>query len=298
MRGFSRGPVYEAPVSQVAAWSARFGLFAFAVALLSIIIVRSGFLDIAPALATFAAALMFAGLAILFAFAAFVAIWRHGTRGLGRAVGGMLLGLLLLAYPGYLGYRAQKQPAINDVTTDTANPPRFGVLARLRPRGTSDYPGQRFAEQQRAAYPDIEPLQYDAPAATAYRVALAVVTKRKWNILDTQAPAPGRPGDIEAVARTLIMGFRDDVVVRVTQVGAGTRIDVRSASRYGTHDFGANARRVTGLLTEIDDAMDDALSKPAAAEPKEQDDKPARRRPAPKKTERPKAPASRQQPEG
>jgi uncharacterized protein (DUF1499 family) len=266
----------------VAAWSGRFGLFAFAVALLSIIIVRSGFLDIAPALATFAAALMFAGLAILLAFAAFVVIWRQGTRGLGRAIGGMFLGILLLAYPGYLGYRAQKLPAINDITTDAANPPRFTVLARLRPRGTSDYPGQRFAEQQRKAYSDIEPLQYDAPAATAYKVALAVVTKRKWNILDTQAPAPARPGSIEAVARTLIMGFRDDVVVRITQAGSGTRIDVRSASRYGTHDFGANARRVTSLLSDIDDAMDAELSKPAAPEPKEEKE-PARKRPAPKK---------------
>ena len=283
MRGFSRGPVYEAPVSQVAAWSARFGWFAFAVALLSIIIVRSGFLEIAPALATFAAALMFAALAILFAFAAFVAIWRQGTRGLGRATGGMVLGILLLAYPGYLGYRAQKLPAINDITTDTANPPRFGILARLRPRGTSDYPGPRFAEQQRKAYPDVEPLQYDAPAATAYKVALAVVTKRKWNILDTQAPAPGRPGDIEAVARTLIMGFRDDVVVRVTPIGSGTRIDVRSASRYGTHDFGANARRVTALLTDIDEAMDTELSKPAPAEPKDEKEPARRRQPAPKK---------------
>ena len=282
MRGFSRGPTYEAPVSQVAAWAGRLGWFALAVALLSIIIVRTGFLEIAPALATFAAALMFAGLAILLAFAAFVVIWRQGTRGLGRAVGGMLLGLLLLAYPGYLGYRAHKLPAINDITTDTANPPRFGQLARLRPRGTSEYPGARVAELQHRAYPDIEPLQYDAPAATAYKVALAVVTKRSWNILDTQAPAPGRPGQIEAVARTLIMGFRDDVVVRVTQAGTGARIDVRSASRYGTHDFGTNARRVTSLLSDIDDAMDDALTTPARPEQKEEKE-PARKKPQPKR---------------
>jgi len=284
MRGFSRGPIYEAPVSQAAAWSARLGWFAFAVAILSIVIVRTGFLEIGPALATFAAALMFAGLAILLAFAAFVVIWRQGLSGLGRAVGGMLLGLLLLAYPGYLGYRGYKLPPINDITTDTANPPRFGVLARLRPRGTSDYAGPRVAELQHKAYPDIEPVQYDAPAAMLYKIALDVVTKRKWNILDTQAPAPGRPGGIEAVARTLIMGFRDDVVVRVTAMGAGaSRLDVRSASRYGTSDFGANARRVASLLSDIDDAMDDALNAPARPEPKEEKEPPPRKRPAPKR---------------
>jgi uncharacterized protein (DUF1499 family) len=278
MRGFARGPIYEAPLSRVAAWAGRFAWFALAVALLSIVIVRTGFLEIGPALATFAAALMFAGLAIVLAFAAFVVIWRQGLRGLGRATGGLFLALLLLAYPGYLAYRASKLPAINDITTDAANPPRFAVLARLRPRGTSDYPGAAVATLQRAAYPDIEPLQSEAPAATVYKVALDVVTKRKWSILDSQAPAPGRPGTIEAVARTLIMGFRDDVVVRITARGNGTRVDVRSASRYGTHDFGANARRVTSLLSDIDDAVDTALSKPAAPEPKEEKE-PARKRP-------------------
>jgi hypothetical protein len=81
--------------------------------------------------------------------------------------------------------------------------------------------------------------------------------------------------------------------VRIAQAGSGTRIDVRSASRYGTHDFGANARRVVSLLSEIDDAMDAALSKPAVPEPKE-DERPARKKPPPKKVERPKAPVSRQ----
>jgi uncharacterized protein (DUF1499 family) len=275
-------------MSQAAAWSARLAWFAVAVALLSVIIVRSGFLEIAPALATFAAALMFAGLAILLAFAAFVVIWRQGLRGLGRATGALLLALALLAYPAYLGYRAQKLPAINDITTDFANPPRFVQLARLRPRGTSDYGGARVAEQQRKAYADIEPLQYDAPAATAYKVALAVVTNRKWAIIDTQPPASGRPGLIEAVARTLIMGFRDDVVVRVSAVGAGSRIDVRSASRYGTHDFGANARRVTSLLSELDDALGVAMSKPAVPEPKEE------KEPARKKGQPTKRPAKRE----
>jgi len=277
----TRGPFFDVPVSRLATWSSRFAWFAIAVAILSIIIVRSGFLEIVPALATFAAALIFAGLAILLSFAAFVVIWRQGFAGIGRAVGGLLLGLLLLAYPGYLAYRASKLPAITDVTTDTANPPRFEVLARLRPRGSSDYPGARAANLQHAAYPDIDTLQSEAPAATAYKVALAVVTKRKWHIVDTLPPSPRRSGTIEAVARTLIMGFRDDVVVRVSAAGNGARIDVRSASRYGTHDFGTNARRVTSLLAEIDDAMNAATAAPPPPEPKEKE--PPKKKPPPTK---------------
>ena len=51
------------------------------------------------------------------------------------------------------------------------------------------------------------------------------------------------------------MGFRDDVVIRVSAAGAGTRVDMRSASRYGLSDFGANAARIRSLLDDIDDAV-------------------------------------------
>lgn len=283
MRAVTRGPVFDLPMSKFATWSARLGWFSFVVVMLSIVIVRGGFLEIEPALATFAAALVFAGLAILLAFAAFVTIWRQGLAGLGRAVLGLTLGVLLLAYPGYLAYRATKLPMINDITTDPVNPPRFDVLARLRPRGTSTYPGARVAALQVKAYPDIDGLEYDAPLPLAYRVVLDVVTKRKWHIVDAQPPTAQRAGEIEAVARTLIMGFRDDVAVRISNVANGARIDVRSASRYGPTDFGTNARRVAALLSDIDEAMTDALAAPSRPEPKEEEKPPPKKRPPPKR---------------
>ena len=249
----------DEPVSRLAAWSGRLALFALAVAALSIVIVRSGLLEIEPALATFAAALVFAALAVLLSFLGFVVIWRQGRSGLGSAILGLLLGLLLLAYPGYLGYRASKLPAIHDITTDPDNPPRFDVLARLRPRGSNDYPGGAVAQAQRSAYPDLAPLQESVPPKLVYDIALALVTKRKWHVVDARPPAAGRrEAVIEAVARTPIMGFRDDVVIRVSTVGAGARVDMRSASRYGLHDFGANAARIRSLLEDIDDVVSSA----------------------------------------
>lgn len=255
----ARRPLHDEPVSKVAVWSSRIGMFAFVVAALSIIIVRSGLLEIVPALATFGAALVFAALAIVLAFAGFVVIWRQGNSGLGRALLGLFLGMALLAYPAYLGARAFKLPAITDVTTDTANPPRFDVLARLRPRGRNDYPGPAVAALQHAGYPDIAPLDLDVPTKVAYDAAFSLVTKRKWYIGDARSPTLARrDGVIEAVARTPIMGFRDDVVIRVTPMGQGTRIDVRSASRVGGHDFGANASRIRSLLEDIDDLVSSA----------------------------------------
>ncbi len=252
----ARRPFHDEPISKIAVWSSRLGLFSFAVAAMSILIVRSGLLEIVPALATFGAALVFAGLAILLAFAAFVVIWRQGKSGLGRALSGLFLGLILLAYPAFLGTRALTLPPITDVTTDSGNPPRFDALARLRPRDRNDYPGTATAALQRAAYPDVAPLELDAPPKVAYDAALALVTKRKWFIADTRAPTlTRRDGVIEAVARTPIMGFRDDVVIRFTPVGQGTRVDMRSASRVGDHDFGANASRIRSLLEDIDDVV-------------------------------------------
>ena len=266
----ARRPTFgDEPKSRLAAWSARFALFALAVAALSVIIVRSGLLEIGPALATFAAALAFAGLAVLLSFLAFIVIWRQGLSGIGSAVLGLFLGTLLLAYPGYLGYRASKLPAIHDITTDPVNPPRFAALGRQRPPGTSDYSGAATARAQQAGYPDIAPLQVSAPAKLAYDVALALVTKRKWHIVDARPAAAGRrDAVIEATARTPIMGFRDDVVIRVSPAGQGARIDVRSASRYGFHDFGANASRVRSLLEDLDDAVS------SAPEPRPEPEKP------------------------
>ncbi len=285
----------DEPMSRLALWSSRLGWFALAVAALSVIIVRSGMLEIVPALATFAAALVFAGLAILLAFAAFIVIWRQGLAGLGRAILGLLLGVALLAYPGYLGYRALTLPRISDITTDAANPPRFDTLARLRPRGSSEYGGMAVATQQRAAYPDVAALQIDLPPRTVYDLALGIINKHKWLVLDARAPAPParRDGTIEAVARTTIMGFRDDVVVRVSPIGDGARVDVRSASRYGFHDFGANAARVRALLEEIDEAASNAPE--PRAEPEKPDPRRPQqpRRPQPQPQQQPRQPANR-----
>ena len=72
------------------------------------------------------------------------------------------------------------------------------------------------------------------------------------------------------------MGFRDDVVVRIRPDGSGSRIDVRSSSRYGTFDFGSNAQRIRALIEDIDDAIGDQkperpatpLAKKQKAQPK------------------------------
>ena len=245
----------DEPTSRLAIWARRCAFFALMAAALSVLIVRSGILEIEPALATFAGALVVAVIGSVLAFGAFIVIWKDGIAGMGHAFAAIGIGLALIAYPAYLGYRAYTLPMINDITTDALDPPRFDVLARLRPRGTVEYAGLYAAEQQRRAYPDVETLSVGTPPKNAYDAAMAVIVRRKWRVVVDRPPQPRREGVIEAVARTPIMGFRDDVAVRVRVEDEGAKIDVRSASRFGRHDFGANASRIRSLLEDIDERV-------------------------------------------
>jgi hypothetical protein len=252
----ARRYIHTEPTSRLAVWSRRIAGFALVASVLAIIIVRSGLLEIRPALATFAGALAIAVVALLVALAAFVVIWMEGLAGMAAALSAMVMSLALLAYPAYLGYKAYKLPRIYDITTDPIDPPRYEALARLRPRDANPviYAGLYAAEQQRIAYPDVGPLGTNATPEAAYSASLAAVNRRKWRVVDARPPQAGRrEGHIEAVARTPIMGFRDDVVVRVRAEPDGARIDARSSSRYGEFDFGTNAKRVRDLINEIED---------------------------------------------
>jgi uncharacterized protein (DUF1499 family) len=53
------------------------------------------------------------------------------------------------------------------------------------------------------------------------------------------------------VARTFLLRLPDDVTVRVRPRADGARIDVRSVSRIGRHDLGANAARIRAFLDEV-----------------------------------------------
>jgi len=269
-RRFS-APYQTEPVSGLATWARNLAVFAIVAVLVSIIIVRFGFLEIKPALATFFGGLGIAGLSILFGLAGFAAIWQNGSRGMARILLALLIDALILAYPAYLGLQYRKLPQIHDITTDPIDPPRFDALASLRSgdgANSAVYAGLYSAEQQRQFYPDIEPIDLEIPVDRAYAIALQLVNKRKWLVIDERAPQPPRRvGRIEAVARTPIMGFREDVSIRVSPDGEDSRVDIRSSSRYFESDLGSNAARVTKLIDDINTAAEAAALKPVKKAP-------------------------------
>jgi uncharacterized protein (DUF1499 family) len=269
-RRFS-APYQSEPVSSLASWARNLAVFSVVAVLVSILIVRFGFLEMKPALATFFGALGCAGLSILIGFAAFVAIWRNGSRGMSRILLALLIDAAVLAYPAYLGLQYRTLPPIHDITTDPIDPPRFDALAQLRTgegANTAVYAGLYSAELQRQAYPDIEPVELEASAQRAFQIALQLVTRRKWLIIDERPPQPPRMiGRIEAVARSPIMGFREDVSIRVTADGEDSRVDIRSSSRYFESDLGSNAARISKLIDDLNGAVENDNLRPAKKPP-------------------------------
>src|SRR5712672_4077960 len=265
-RRFS-APYQSEPVSSLASWARNLAVFSIVAVLVSIFIVRFGFLEVKPALATFFGALGCAGLSILVSLAAFVAIWQNGSRGMGRILLALLIDAAVLAQPAYLAVQYRKLPPIHDITTDPIDPPRFDALAGLRTgdgTNTAVYAGLYSAERQRLAYPDVETVELDVPVQRAFEVTMQLVNRRKWLVIDERPPQPPRRiGRIEAVARTPIMGFREDVSIRVTPDGDDSRVDIRSSSRYFESDLGSNAARVSKLIDDINTAAENANLKPA-----------------------------------
>ena len=254
------------PVSSLASWARNLAVFAVVAVLVSIIVVRFDFLEMKPALMTFFGALGCAALSILVGLAAFVAIWRNGSRGMSRILLAFVIDAAVLAYPAYLALQYRKLPEIYDITTAPIDPPRFEALAPLRSGDgatTAGYAGLFSAAQQQKAYPDIEPVQLEIPPDSAYAIALRLVNRRKWFVVDERPPQPPRKiGRIEAIARTPIMGFREDISIRVQPDGEDSRIDIRSASRYFDSDIGSNASRVNKLIEELNTAGEADAQKP------------------------------------
>lgn len=240
--------------TRFAIWSSRLALFVLQLLLVAIVLHRFAGLSTPIAINLFAVALAGAVLSLLLAIAAFARIWQNGVPGTARTAFAVLVASAMLAWPAAYLAPFLSLPAINDITTDAAHPPPFIALARARPREANPpvYPGIPFALEQAAAYPDIRPLEITRPLDDTFDITRSVIEKQGWQIVREEPPGKdGAPGLIEAVDRTLVLGFFDDISIRVTGGKALSRVDVRSASRYGTYDLGRNAERIRDLIVQL-----------------------------------------------
>lgn len=145
-----------------------------------------------------------------------------------------------------LGPARLGSPPIHDISTDLTDPPSFTAARALRTEqeNSLDYEGSRVANIQSRAYPDIKPLLSPLDPAAALAQSIKTARRLHWRLLDVD-PVAGR---LEASESTPIFGFTDDIAVRIRPHGTGSRIDIRSVSRVGVGDFGANADRVRRFI--------------------------------------------------
>jgi uncharacterized protein (DUF1499 family) len=173
--------------------------------------------------------------------------WRRGS---GAAAGGLVLGgVISLAFIG-LALPSRNLPRINDITTDTQQPPQFVQAPNLPGNAGRDmgYPGESFAAQQREGYPNLKPQPLaEAPPAAFERVSRAAGEMPAWEITRTDAGAFA----IEGVATSRLFRFQDDFVIEVRPADGGSVVQMRSKSRDGRGDVGANAARIEAFFAKL-----------------------------------------------
>ncbi len=244
---------YTLHQSTKALWSQRTALAFFLLFAITFGLHRFGMIQTPVAMKLFGVAVAGALLAVALGLVSLVTIWREGYTGAGRAVSGVVLATVMLALPLWSLPNLLALPRIHEVTTDLERPPVFQKLAMVRTGDGVNPAAYQRAESplQMKAYPDIKPLPVSRPMADTYSAVRDAVKNLDWQVVAEQPPGDGRSGMIEAVDRSRIFGFTDDIVIRVSGAGRDAKVDVRSSSRHGQHDLGRNAERVRELFTEV-----------------------------------------------
>ncbi len=203
-------------------------------------------LQIVPALAGFAMFGLGGLLGLIALVASLVRLARHGSGGTIAPLAisaALALVFIMAAMPG------GKVPRINDITTDTANPPQFvhaGTLAANRDRNMAHPP--EFTEQQQAGYPNLQPLALPVPPDDAFkRVETVARQMDTWEISRVDPTARA----MEGVDTTALFRFQDDFVIEVRPLGTGSIVQMRSKSRDGKGDAGANAARIERFFAKL-----------------------------------------------
>lgn len=162
----------------------------------------------------------------------------------------IILSLIAIIMPLRMMSTANNVPAIHDISTDMTTPPEFVAIAPLRANAPNpvEYAGIETATQQRVAYPELQTMSYAQSKAELISAVEQASNNLGWNLVNSDI----KDGLVEATDSTMWFGFKDDVVVRITDNGNERLLDVRSKSRVGGSDLGKNAQRIGGFIDELD----------------------------------------------
>ena len=259
--------------SKWAIWARRFGSLALPLAIIPVLLHREKMVSTNDFQIIEIVAIAVALLALFLALGAFARLWVTGDQGWGKAVVGFVLSLVCLAPVAFLMFEAVRYPPVSDVTTDFARPP--GLVSQV----VSSPP---TAEQRAAielAFPNARDRTYPIEASQMYALISSLAEQRGWEQRARREPqTPLAEGQLNSVSMTLL-GWRDEVAVRVQGDPQGSIVSMRSASLHAGPDFGENGRRIEEFLVALDERVTlmlrDAPLTPSEPEPDEPEEGPA-----------------------
>ncbi|UYN99445.1 MAG: DUF1499 domain-containing protein [Devosia sp.] len=235
--------------SKWAIWARRLGSLALPLVVIPVFMHRQGLVEspVFLVLAAFAAAI--AGLSVLCAMVALVRLWHTGDQGWGRALLGLLLGLICLAPFCWYGYLAWRYPPVTDMATVER-----GDLPLVFEPDTIAMPPPRLIapDEQAEQFPNVTTRTYPLDVIQLFALVDRQVRDNGWDVRLRSEPLDyGQTGRINARILTL-PGWREEAVLRVEPVAGGTKVDMRSASINAPHDFGSNGNRISDFLVALD----------------------------------------------
>jgi hypothetical protein len=245
----------ERRTARTAGWSRRLAGFSAVLFIVAGLAHRYGLLQTPVFLLVLGLVAALAICALAFSAFAFSRVWNNGDVGGSDLTWGAIIALAVLVPYLITGYRGVIYPQLNDISTDLDEPPALTQAAKER---TADMdaivpftPERRKLQSDK--YPDVTGRRYDLPFDRAFEGVEAVVKQEGWK---QEGPRPHAEGQsevtVEALAFTTILAFPVDVSIRLIDEGETTYVDMRSTSRYGKHDFGDNAARITEFFEALD----------------------------------------------
>jgi hypothetical protein len=248
--------------SKWAIWARRFGSLAVPLAVIPVFLHRERLIISADFTIIEIVALGVAALGLFLAIGAFVRLWVTGDQGWGKATLGLFFSLICLAPFAFVVTEMLRYPAVSDVTTDAARPP--GLVSGVETR--------RLTADERAAvetaFPNARSRTYPIEASQMFALVQSLANERGWEPRASREPqTPLAEGQVNAVATTLL-GWRDEVAIRIQGSPQGSTVAMRSASLQPGHEQGENGRRIEEFLGALDNRVTQLLrNAPIVPEP-------------------------------
>jgi hypothetical protein len=245
--------------SKWAVWGRRFGALALPLAAIPVLLHRAHIIGSDDFVLIEAVAMALAALAVLAALVAFVRLWFTGDQGWWRASVALVFGALCLVPGAYFASQTLARPSFADVTTDFGQPPALVSFVPAR------FIGPEERARIEALYPNARSRNYPIEAPQMFEVVEALFDAEGWDLRARRAPLSALDGgQLNAVVTTLL-GFQQEVAIRVSGAADGSTVAMRSVSLTGHPDFGENGARIERFLLALDNQVTTLLRNAPAA---------------------------------